>query len=154
MLALVILFLISRLLYLDSLKPPLKNVVHNVILVIAVIIVVVFRHLMDKVAEVRFPYTITSRAFFIVITSVLLHFIFYVWLPSIYLGMFHDIRGETLRLMSNQALMAVVVQIILTYVDLFYCFWNKKKKKVEDEDKPYACQKILHENMQYPRFPI
>ena len=109
---------------------------------------------MDKVAEVRFPYTITSRAFFIVITSVLLHFIFYVWLPSIYLGMFHDIRGETLRLMSNQALMAVVVQIILTYVDLFYCFWNKKKKKVEDEDKPYACQKILHENMQYPRFPI
>jgi hypothetical protein len=56
--------------------------------------------------------------------------------------------------MSNQAFSSVLVQIIFTYYDLFYCCWNRSKKQIEDEGKPYACQKILHQHMQYPRFPI
>ena len=152
--ALFVLFLLSRILYFDQLVGPIRVVVQNFVLMIATIIAFCFRKCVDMLADMRFPITFTQRTMFIIITTTLLHFIFYLWLPSMYLNFYHDNRGEVLNLMSNQALSAVIVQIILTYLDFFYCCWNKNKKKIEDEDKPYACQKILHQNMQYPRFPI
>jgi hypothetical protein len=47
-----------------------------------------------------------------------------------------------------------VVQITLAGFDLMYCCWNRRKGRTENEDKPIGCQMILHEKMQYPRFPI
>lgn len=35
-----------------------------------------------------------------------------------------------------------------------FCQWNKRLSKVENPSKPIGCQKLLHREIQYPRFPI
>ena len=87
---------------------------------------------MDRLSDMRYPYTTSKRIMFIVITTVMLHFIFYLWIPSTYLNFYHDYRGEILNLVSNQAVTTVIVQMLLASFDLFYCCWNSAKKKVED----------------------
>ena len=57
-------------------------------------------------------------------------------------------------MISNQVLNFIIFQFIIVGVDLMHCCWNKRLKVVEDESKPYACQLLLHEAIQYPRFPI
>lgn len=126
----LILFVLSRIIYFDKLSGPLRAVIQNFVLIIVVVIAIGFRLLMDKLADMRFPCTYTSRTMSIVITTVMLHFIFYLWLPSAYLNLYHDIRGSVLNLLSNQAITTVVVQIILTGIDLFFCCWNSNKSKV------------------------
>ena len=69
---------------------------------------------------------------FIVVTTVLFHFIFYLFIPSIYLRMHTDLRGQVLNLISNQSITFIVVQVTLAGFDLMYCCWNKKKARVEN----------------------
>ena len=128
--ALLLLYLLSRILYFDKLKGPARTAVQNFILLVVIVISLMFRRTVDMLADMRFLITFTARTMYIVIATVMLHFVFYLWLPSLYLNLYHDVRGSVLNLMSNQAFTLVVVQIILTYVDLFYCCWNKNKKKV------------------------
>lgn len=87
---------------------------------------------MDRLSDMRFPITYSERIMFIVITTVMLHFIFYLWIPSTYINFYHDYRGKILNLISNQAVTTAVVQIILVSFDMFFCCWNSNKKKVED----------------------
>ena len=131
-LSVLLLYILSRILYFDRIPGSLRAVIQNIILFIVVIVALGFRLIMDKLADMRFPYTYTSRTMSIVITTVMLHFIFYLWLPSTYLNLYHDNRGSILNLFSNQAITTVVVQIILTSMDLFFCCWNSRKKKIED----------------------
>lgn len=56
--------------------------------------------------------------------------------------------------MTNQTFTFLVVQFILAYLDFIFCMWNRRLKKVQNEAKPIGCQKILHQKIQYPRFPI
>jgi len=69
---------------------------------------------------------------FIVITTVLFHFLFYLLIPSLYLRFNVDKRGELLNLISNQSITFIIVQITLAGFDLMYCCWNKRKTKIED----------------------
>ena len=75
----------------------------------------------------RFPNTYTRRTMFIVITTVLFHFIFYLFLPTSYLRFEEDMRGSILNLISNQALTFIIVQVILSGFDLMYCCWNRRR---------------------------
>lgn len=109
---------------------------------------------MNRLADMRYPNTYTSRTMFIVITTVLFHFIFYLFIPSMYLYSNDELRGGILGLISNQAINFIVVQVTLAGFDLMYCCWNRRKAQTENEERPVGCQKILHEKMQYPRFPI
>lgn len=59
-----------------------------------------------------------------------------------------------MTLISNQAINFMIVQIIMAGFDLMFCCWNRNLSKVEDENKPIGCQKMLHEKIQFPRFPI
>lgn len=81
---------------------------------------------------------------FIVITTVLFHFLFYLFVPSLYLRLDHNLRGAVLNLISNQSITFIIVQIILAGFDLMYCCWNRSRNKIEDEDHPIGCQKLLH----------
>lgn len=128
----MLLYILSRILYFDNIPGLLRVVIQNILLIIVVVLAIGFRMIMDKLADMGFPYTYTKRTMSIVITTVMLHFIFYLWIPSTYLNLYHDVRGSVLNLISNQAITTVVVQIILTSLDLFYCFWNSKKKIIED----------------------
>ncbi len=67
-----------------------------------------------------------------------------MWLPSLYVRLFSDIRGETLRLMSNQAITGIIMQIILVSIDLDHNLCERKLEKIKSEEKPFACQKILN----------
>jgi len=109
---------------------------------------------MDKLSDYRYPITHSQRIMFIIITTIMLHFIFYLWIPSTYINFYHDERGKILNLISNQALNTVIVQIIFVGFDIFFCCWHSKNKKMDDEEHPYACQKLLHEKMEYPVFPF
>jgi hypothetical protein len=91
---------------------------------------------------------------FIVMTTVTFHYLFYLFIPALYLSVEVDRRGEVLKCISNQTISFSVVQVILCSVDIMFCVWNRSRKRVEDEEQPVGCQKILHARMQYPRFPI
>ena len=148
------LYFLLDILYKRHMDEPYHTIVQNVILLFIVVVALTFRGWMNKLSEMRFPNTYTRRTMFIVITTVLFHFIFYLFIPSIYLAFDTDNRGSILTLFSNQAITFIVVQVVLSGMDLMYCCWNRRRKAVEDEDRPVGCQKILHEKIQYPRFPI
>jgi hypothetical protein len=81
----------------------------------------------------RFPNTYTSRTMFIVITTVLFHFIYYLVIPTVYLYNAElDQKSQILKLISNQTLNFVIIQIILSGIDIMHCCWNKRLKKVEN----------------------
>lgn len=85
---------------------------------------------MQKLSEMRFPNTYTGKAIFVVVTTVVFHFIFYIFIPSLYLFLHKQLRGEILSLISSQAISFIVIQIILSAVDLMYCSWNRKKAQI------------------------
>lgn len=101
------------------------------------------------------PNNQTSRTMFIVLTTVLFHFIYYIIIPTFYLRFVGKVdKNRTLFIITNQSFNFLLVQFILAGVDIVFCSWNKRLKKVEDQSKPVGCQKILHSQIQFPRFPI
>jgi magnesium-transporting ATPase (P-type) len=148
------LYFFMEVVYVEPIAEPFKTILTNFILLFIVFVALTFRSLMGRLSEMRYPNTYTNRAMFIVITTVLFHFIFYLFIPSVYLTLHDDLRGAILSLISNQAINFILIQVTLAGFDLMYCCWNRQKGKTENEEKPIGCQKILHEKMQYPRFPI
>lgn len=124
------------------------------ILIFITALAITFRFIMDRLSELRFPNTYTQRTMFIVMTTVVFHYLFYLFIPCIYLAVEVERRGDVLKLMSNQTISFVLVQFLLCGVDIMHWFWNRRRKHVENEDKPVGCQKLLHAKIQYPRFPI
>ena len=78
----------------------------------------------------------------------------YLFVPSIFLWLNPTKRGGILQLTYTQAWNFILVQMLLAGYDIVWCCWNKSRKNIEDEDRPLGCQKVLHERIQYPRFPI
>jgi hypothetical protein len=93
LIVLLVLYLLSRILYFDQLKGPIRIVIQNFIVLVAIFIAFFFRKCVDKLAEMRFPITFSQRTMFIIIGTTLIHFIFFLWLPSTYLNFYHDNRG-------------------------------------------------------------
>lgn len=102
----------------------------------------------------RYPNTYTNKTLFIVVTTLLFHFIYYLIIPTMYLRFQEDSRGRILKVISNQTINFVIVHIIIAGFDLMYCCWNRRQQRVEDEERPIGCQKMLHESIEYPRFPM
>jgi hypothetical protein len=110
-----------------DLGEPLQTIVTNIVLFLLVAVALTFRGWMNRLSEMRFPDTLTHRTMFIVITTVLFHFIFYLIIPSLYLRFREDVRGSVLNLISFQAINFIIVQVILSGFDLMYCCWNRKR---------------------------
>jgi hypothetical protein len=87
-------------------------------------------------------------------TTVAFHYLFYLFIPAIYLALEVDRRGDVLKCISNQTFGFVLAQVVLSSVDIVYCFWGRGRKQAEDEARPVGCQKLLHARIQYPRYPI
>lgn len=109
---------------------------------------------MDRLSELRFPNTYTQRTVFIVMTTVAFHYLFYLFIPCLYLAVEKDRRGDVLKCMTNQTITFALMQIVLASVDVMYWLWKRTRKVVEDESQPIGCQKLLHAKIQYPRYPI
>ena len=82
---------------------------------------------------------------FIVSTTILFHFIYYLIIPTVYFWLAEDFwKNKTLAIITNQTLNFLIIQFILAAIDLMHCCWSQRQKKVEDENRPIGCQKILH----------
>lgn len=139
----------------DILPNPWNMIAANIIMTVMVAMALTFRQFMNRLSEMRMPNTQTSRTMFIVLTTVLFHFIYYIVIPTFYLRFSQKVdKNRTLFIITNQTFNFLLVQFILAGIDLMFCTWNKRLKKVNDETKPIGCQKILHNQIQYPRFPI
>lgn len=139
----------------DILSKPWNYIVANIIMTVMVPIALTFRALMNSLSEMRRPNTQTNRTLFIVITTVLFHFVYYLLIPTFYLIISEDAEGnKVLNIITNSTFNFLLVQFILAYMDLMYCSWNKKLAKIRDDTQPIGCQKILHAQIQFPRFPI
>jgi hypothetical protein len=103
-----------------------------VILLIISILSLIFRQIMDKLSELRFPNTYTQRTVFIVMTTIAFHYLFYLFIPNIYLAVEKDRRGDVLKCMTNQTISFALMQILLASLDIMYCLWNRTRKAVED----------------------
>ena len=143
--AVVLLFGLSQIVYFDELTGAVRAVVVNIVLTFVAFFAIFWRNIMDRLSDMRFPITHSQRIMFIIITTVMLHFIFYLWIPSTYINFYHDYRGKILNLISNQALNTVIVQIVFAAFDIIFCCWSSKARRLEDQEHPYACQKLLHE---------
>lgn len=126
------LYFFMEVVYVEPIIEPFKSILTNFILIFIVFVGLTFRTLMDQLSEMRYPNTYTSRTMFIVITTVLFHFIFYLFIPSLFLKLHNDLRGAILSLISNQAINFIIVQITLAGFDLMYCCWNRSRKQIED----------------------
>lgn len=109
---------------------------------------------MDRLSELRFPNTYTQRTVFIVMTTVVFHYLFYLFIPDLYLVAERDRRGDVLKCMTNQTISFALMQVLLASVDIMFCLWNRTRRAVEDQSRPIGCQKILHARIEYPRYPI
>jgi hypothetical protein len=134
---------------------PLLMIASNIIMIAMVPAALTFRQLMNKLAEMRMPNSQTTRTQFIVITTVFFHFVYYLVVPTAYLMTTPDQESnKVLYIITNQTFNFLIVQFILAGTDINFCTWNLGLKKVKNESRPIGCQKLLHNRIQYPRFPI
>lgn len=91
---------------------------------------------------------------FIVMTTVAFHYLFYLFIPNLYLSVEVDRRGDVLKCMSSQTITFAAIQVLLAAMDVMHWLWNRRRRAVEDESRPIGCQKLLHAQIQYPRYPI
>lgn len=132
----LLLFFCMKLVYdRDILAKPWNVIAANVIMTLLVPIALTFRQLMNRLSEMRRPNTQTSRTMFIVVTTVLFHFIYYIIIPTFYLRFNYEKvqdKNKILFIITNQTFNFLVVQFILAYIDFIFCQWNKRLKKVQD----------------------
>ena len=120
-----------------------------------VALALVFRSFMNKLADMRKPNTKTSRTLFIVSTTVVYHFIYFLIIPTIYFRT-ADEEERSLKLfsISYQALNFMIVQFLIVAFDLFYCCWDKNRTKILGKGAAGMCQKQVHQALTSPRFAI
>lgn len=129
----VLLFFCLHLVYRPIFSPIVSVILTNIILIFVVVIALTFRVLMNHLSEMRYPNTQTSRSMFIIVTTVLFHFVYYLIIPTIYFVVAEEKqKNKTLLVVTNQTINFLVIQFILAQVDLMYCFWSRRQAKVEN----------------------
>lgn len=110
-----------------------------------VALALVFRGFMNKLADMRRSNTKTSRTLFIVSTTVIYHFIYFLIIPTIYfVTADEDERSLKLFSVSYQALNFIIVQLLIVAFDMFYCCWDRGRTKILGKGRPGLCQKQIH----------
>ena len=83
-------FFCMKIVYKEIVPDPWNFILAQIILTILVVIALTFRYLMNQLSEMRHPNTQTSRTMFIVLTTVLFHFIYYIIIPTFYFWLAQD----------------------------------------------------------------
>ena len=86
----IILFFCMEVVYTDVFPEPWNEILIQFILIFVVVVALSFRQWMNKLSEMRHPNTQTSRTMFIVLTTVLFHFIYYIIIPTFYFNFAKD----------------------------------------------------------------
>ena len=107
-----------------------------------------YRFIMALLSDQRKPNTYLSRTLFIVLTTVMFHLLFYLYLPAIWYAIFSTKNSSSIKLRTLffQVFVFVVVSIIIASIDFEYCFFRKRMKKhLGNTETAYKlCQKQLH----------
>ena len=153
-LCLGLLFFGLRTAYVGGLDEPGKSVLFFTVMLLLAVLGQVFRYVMQVFAAWTFPYTHSQKALFVVVTTVLFHFSFYLFLPSLFLLKQDQFRGEVLKIIAHQTTNFIIIQLVLFGLDIRYFLWNRRRRRWAGDKEARGCQKVLHKRLQYPRFPI
>ena len=68
---------------------------------------------------------------FIVLTTVLFHFLYYMIIPTVYFWLAASgEKNKVLEIITNKTFNFLVIQSILVSIDVMHCCWNKRQKKI------------------------
>lgn len=135
--------------------PIVKQIWTTFLALVVVALALIFRQIMNFLSELRHPNTQTSKTMFIVCTTVIYHFIYFLIAPTIFFLLAKkEEKSLQLHSISYQALNFVIVQLILAGFDIFYCCWASNSTKLLNNPDSGLCQKQLHDKVTAPRFPM
>jgi hypothetical protein len=139
----------------DNTLPIVKQAWSTFLALVVVAFAMIFRQIMNFLSELRNPNTQTSKTMFIVCTTVVYHFLYFLIIPTIFfLRAKAEERSLQLHSISYQALNFVIVQLILAGFDVFYCCWASSSTKLLNNPDSGLCQQQLHTKLSAPRFPM
>lgn len=118
----------------------------------------VYRVIIIRLVPRRRPSSRDSESYFIVITTVIFHFIFYIVVPvSYYVVDFGGIsRNLKLKQLFVAVLMFLAMTVLAAFLDIRHRLFNSRRKKLLSSWRQWGkyCQARLHEQLQWPAFPI
>ena len=128
---------------------PVMIIVWNIVSACGLFILnLIYRYIVSILADQRKPNTYLSKSLFAVLTTVLFHLLFYLYLPAMYyaISSTESSAAVKLRTLFFQVTIFVIVSIIIATIDFDYCmFRTKMKKRLIDIETSYKfCQKQLH----------
>ena len=95
-----------------------------------------YRLYMEKLSEKRNPKNELERSRFILMTTVLFHFVFYLCLPTIFFAAPGGEINSTVKLyvIYQQARTFIIVQLLILIFDIPYRLWKSNKiNKLSDQ---------------------
>lgn len=128
---------------------PIMGLVWNIVSAFGLFIMdLIYRYIILVLAEQRKPNTYLSRSNFIILTTVIFHLLFYLYLPAIYYAVSSTKSSASAKLKTLffQVTVFVLASVMIATMDLRYVFFKlRSKKHLNDTDTSYKlCQKQLH----------
>lgn len=91
----------------------------------------VYRYIILILTEQRKPNTYLSRSNFIILTTVIFHLLFYLYLPAIYYAVSSTKASASMKLKTLffQVTVFVLASVLIATMDLRYFFYKQRSKK-------------------------
>lgn len=99
---------------------PMMVIIWNIVSALGLFILnLMYRFIMAFLSDQRKPNTYLSRTLFIVLTTVLFHLLFYLYLPAIWYAIYSNKNTSSIKLRTLffQVFVFVIVSIIIASID-------------------------------------
>jgi uncharacterized membrane protein YagU involved in acid resistance len=128
---------------------PLIGFIWNVVSATALFILdMIYKRTVDALTEQRRPNTYLSRSVFVVLTTVLFHLLFYLYLPGVYYAISSEkfTSSLILKTLFFQVTIFVIFSVVIATLDLrYFIFKRRMNKHLSNTETAYKyCQKQLH----------
>lgn len=122
------------------------------------ILAIGYRLIIIKLVPKRRPSSRDSESYFVVMATVIFHFLFYLVVPISYYML--DLGGIPRNLKLKQLFIAVLtclfMTVLIAILDIKHRIFNRRRRKLVSEWRWWGqyCQARLHELLSWPAFPI
>lgn len=151
--------LVAPLLQANHAKEVEAGLIWNfVVAFILFIMSVSYRMIMEKLSITRKPNTYLSKSKFVVITTVMFHMMFYLYIPAIFYVETQSgfLQAAKLKSLFIQVFVFLFFSFLIALADVRYRIfaYNRKKHLSRVSESHQVCQKKLHDLVTFPSFPI
>lgn len=130
----------------------------NVLISVGLVVLsVAYRMYVIRLLSRRKPSSREAEAYFVIINTVIFHFLFYLVAPICYYFYATDISANAkLAQFFFAVLLFLILNIIIALVDIRYQIYKKRRSNLMKSWSQWGklCQARLHEELKYPSFPI